>query len=94
MTTITEVEFARICDGIREDRASIVKHNPLGTDEEILLWMLLSCLTSYLNLSELETPCFNGMPYADTYRNAIAFVLSERRAEPFEPDQYLDLLTN
>lgn len=93
MTTITEAEFARICDGIREDRASIVKHNPLGTDEEILLWMLLSCLTSYLNLSELETPCFNGMPNADTYRNAITFVLSERRAEPFEPDRYLDLLT-
>ena len=94
MTTITEAEFARICDGIREDRASIVKHNPLGTDEEILLWMLLSCLISYLNLSELETPCFNGKPDADTYRNAIRFVLSERRTEPFEIDKYLNELIN
>jgi hypothetical protein len=93
MTTITEAEFARICDGIREDRDSIVKHNPLGTDEEILLWMLLSCLISYLNLSDLETPCFTGVPNAETYRNAVIFVISERRADAFEPDRYLDMLT-
>lgn len=89
MTAISEAEFARICDGIREDRKSIVKHNPLGTDEKILLWMLLSCLISYLNLSELETPCFNGMPDADTYRNAIKFVLKERRSDNFDVDKYL-----
>ena len=52
MTTISEAEFARICDGINEDRESIIKHNPIGPPDEILLWMLLSCLISYLNLSE------------------------------------------
>ena len=92
MTTISEVEFARIVNGIVADRETIIKHNPLGSDEEILLWMLLSCLISYLNLSEIETPCFNGIPDAGTYRNAVAFVLQERRSDVFEVDGYLEKL--
>ena len=90
MTKISEAEFARICDGIRDDRESIVKHNPLGPPNEILLWMLLSCLISYLNLSELETPCFTAKPDAGTYRDAIHFVLKDRRTTDFEIDKYLD----
>lgn len=93
MTTITVAEFARIVDGIREDRDSIIKHNPLGTDEEILLWMLLSCLASYLNLSDVETPCFNGTPDAQSYRNAIKFVLSNRLEPEADVDQYLQALS-
>ncbi|MBV9215377.1 MAG: hypothetical protein JO053_04300 [Acidobacteria bacterium] len=85
MTTITEGEFVRIVDGIARDRDSIIKHNPLGTDEEILLWMLLSCLISYLNLTDLETPCFSGKPDADTYRKAVLFVLGDRRHPDFDP---------
>jgi hypothetical protein len=92
MTKISEAEFARIVDGIIEDRDTIIKHNPLGTDEEILLWMLLSCLISYLNLTDVETPCFTGMPDAETYRNAVLFVLNERRTEPFLVEQFLDRL--
>lgn len=92
MTTISEAEFARICAGIIKDRASIIKHNPLGTDEEILLWMLLSCLISYLNLSDLETPCFTGTPDAITYENAIRFVLGDRRTTDFDLSIYLDKL--
>jgi hypothetical protein len=91
---LSEAEFARIVSGIREDRESIIKHNPLGTDEEILLWMLLSCLISYLNLSDVETPCFNGKPDAQTYRDAIVFVLKDRRSDDFEPEKYLIELTN
>ena len=94
MTKISEAEFARICHGIKEDRESIIKHNPIGPPDEILLWMLLSCLISYLNLSELETPCFTGRPDALTYREAVKFVLADRRADGFEIDQYLDKLTN
>ncbi len=94
MTTISEAEFARICQGINEDRESIIKHNPIGPPDEILLWMLLSCLTSYLNLSELETPCFNGKPDVQTYRNAIIFVLNERRSDGFDVDKYLNTLIN
>lgn len=93
MTRISEAEFARICDGIFEDRESIVEHNPIGPPEEILLWMLLSCLISYLNLSELETPCFNGKPDANTYRDAIYFVLAERKTDEFDAASYLDKLT-
>jgi hypothetical protein len=93
MTRISEAEFARICDGIYEDRESIIKHNPLGTREEVLLWMLLSCLISYLNLSDIEMPCFNGKPDAKTYRDAILFVLKERRIGDFDTVGYLDDLT-
>ncbi len=92
MTKISEQEFARICEGIYEDRESVFRHNPIGTREETLLWMLLSCLISYLSLAEIETPCFNGMPTAETYRSAILFVLKERKIEDFDPGIYLDKL--
>lgn len=92
MSEISEKEFARICDGICEDRASIYRHNPIGTEEETLLWMLLSCLLSYLSVSEIETPCFTGMPTAETYRQAILFVLKDRKSENFDAEKYLDLL--
>jgi hypothetical protein len=93
MTRITEAEFARIVSGIRDDRESIIKHNPIGTNDEILLWMLLSCLISYLNLTDVETPCFNGRPNAKTYRDAILFVLNDKRVDHFEPEKYLLQLT-
>ncbi len=92
MTKINEQEFARICEGIYEDRESVFRHNPIGTREETLLWMLLSCLISYLSLLEIETPCFNGMPTAETYRNAILFVLKDRKIEDFDPEIYLGKL--
>jgi hypothetical protein len=92
MTRISEAEFARIVAGIKEDRADIIKHNPIGTAEETLLWMLLSCLVSFLNLTEIETPCFTGMPTAQTYRDAIFFILRERRIENFDAEKYLDEL--
>ena len=92
MSQISEQEFSRICAGIYEDRETILKHNPIGTREETLLWMLLSILISYLSLSELETPCFTGMPTEATYRQAILFVLETRRAGDFDAAPYLDKL--
>jgi hypothetical protein len=90
MTAISEAEFSRICRGIYEDRETILRHNPIGTREETLLWMLLSILISYLSLSEIETPCFNGMPTAETYRQAILFILKDRKREEFDAGLYLD----
>jgi hypothetical protein len=89
MNRITEKEFAQICRGIYDERKVICKHNPIGTPEEILLWMLLSCLISYLSLSEIETPCFNGMPTAQTYHDAIHFVLKDKMIEDFNIEIYL-----
>ena len=86
---ISEIEFRRIVDGIYDEREIIYKHNPIGTREETLLWMLMSVLISYLSLSEQETPCFPGAPTAETYREAILFVL-RGRADEFEPEIYLD----
>lgn len=94
MTKISEAEFARICDGIRDDRETIIKHNPIGPDEEVLLWMLLSCLISYLNLSDVETPCFTGKPDAATYRNAVLFVMADRRQSDFAVEPYLERLAD
>ncbi|MBA2493560.1 MAG: hypothetical protein H0V31_02550 [Acidobacteria bacterium] len=93
MNKISEQEFARICRGIKQDRETICRHNPIGTSEEILLWMLLGCLVSYLSLSEIETPCFSGKPDAKTYRNAILFVVQDRKTANFDAEKYLNQLT-
>lgn len=93
MVKISEAEFARIVSEIRDDRDVILKHNPIGPADEVLLWMLLSCLISYLSLSEQETPCFPGRPDAQTYRSAVVSVLSKRRIDDFDPDPYLSELT-
>ena len=94
MTKISEAEFAAIVDGIIDDSDSIVKHNPIGTREEILLWMLLSCLISYLNLSDGEIPCFPGRPDAGNYREAIVYALKNRRADHFEVEHFLDIFSS
>lgn len=88
--TISEKRLADICEGIRRDREVIIRHNPIGTDEEVLLWMLLSVLISYLSLSDLETPCFSGVPDAETYRKAIVHILKDRRESDFDIGPYLD----
>ena len=90
---ISESEFARIVRGIVEDRETIIKHNPIGTREEILLWMLLSCLASYLSLTDLESPCFTGKPDAATYRQAILFVLTDRKEDDFDAESILDRIS-
>ncbi len=92
-TKISEKEFAKICLGIYEDRKIICEHNPIGTRQETLLWMLMSCLHSYLSLTEIETPCFTGKPTSDTYREAILFILKNRKAEDFDVEKYLAELT-
>jgi len=94
MSAISESELERICDGILADRDSIIEHNPIGSDDEILLWMLLSCLISYLSLTDLDTPCFTGRPDAATYRSAIDFVLNERRVGAFNANRYIERLIN
>ena len=92
MNLISEKQFADFCTNIKADRASICRSNPLGSDEEILLWMLLGVLSVFLSLSELETPCFTGKPDAATYRRAINFVLRNRKKDAFEIEKYLDEL--
>lgn len=92
MNKLSEAEFSRLCGGIYEDREIIWKHNPIGTKEEILLWMLMSVLVSYLSLSEIETPCFTGKPDSETYKQAILFILRDRKNEDFDAEKYLDNL--
>ena len=93
VTLISETELCRIVDGIFEDRDSIIRHNPLGSAEEILMWMLMSSLVVYLNLEEMETPCFTGRPDAETYRKAIEFILRDRKTAPFDEKPLLDKLS-
>lgn len=92
MTTISEKEFRQICTQIYQDREQIYKFNPNAEQGEVLLWMLLSCLISYLNLSEQETPCFPGAPDAQIYRQAILFILNNRTEPKFNPEIYLNEL--
>jgi hypothetical protein len=93
MATMTQAEFERIVEGIAEDKELIIKHNPIGSRGEILLWMLLSCLVSYLSLSDQETPCFTGRPDAETYQDAIRFVVRNHSSEHFDAEPYLAKLT-
>ena len=86
---ISESEFAKICEDIYADRKVIFKHNPIGTMEETLLWMLMSVLVSYLSLDENETPCFNGKPDAETYREAILHILKDRKEREFDVRKHL-----
>jgi hypothetical protein len=92
MQKLSELEFAQICAGIWDDRDAIVKHNPVGTRHETLLWMLMSCLISYLSLSEIETPCFTGRPDEKTYRDAILYIVEKRRAAAFDAEKYINKL--
>lgn len=87
--TISETEFAQICEQIRVDREQIYKFNPNVSQQEVLLWMLLSCLISFLNLTDSETPCFPGAPDAEIYRTAILHVLRQRAAPAFDADLHL-----
>ncbi len=90
MQKISESEFSEICKAIRADREIICRHNPVGTNEEILLWMLLGVLNSYLSLTEIETPCLTGKITAETYRQAIGFILENRKTAEFDERRYLD----
>ena len=92
MTRNSEQEFARLCEGIYEDREKIWKHNPIGAMDETLLWMLLSVLNSYLSLSDIETPCFTGLPTVETYHQAILFVINDRKIDNFDAETYLEKL--
>ena len=89
---INEPEFARICEQIYEDREQIYQFNPNVAHNEVLLWMVLGCLVSYLSLSDAETPCFPGAPDAEVYRAAILHVLQTRREPKFDADVYLQEL--
>ena len=90
---ITEAEFGRIVEGIHDDRELIIRHNPIGTRAETLLWMLMSSLVSYLSLEDADTPCFPGKPDDETYREAIRFILKNRKASDFDAEPYLDKLS-
>lgn len=92
MSNISEAELRRIIEGIREDRDTIIKHNPIGSEDETLLWMLFGCLLSYLSVSESETPCFPGRPDANAYREAMLFVLRGRYEGEADPAELIDSL--
>lgn len=90
---MTEMQFDRIINGIIEDRETIIKHNPIGTPEETLLWMLLGALVSYLSVPDNEMPCFTGIPDSVTYRNAIKHILAGRLNNQIDIDERLNRLT-
>jgi hypothetical protein len=84
MSRLKRSEFLRIAEGIRRDREAIIKHNPMGSDEEVLLWMLMSCLINYLGLEGDEVPCFPGPTNSETYKKAIMFIVANTCEEEIE----------
>jgi hypothetical protein len=93
VATISELEFERVVNGIIQDRDVIIRHNPIGTPADTLLWMLMSCLISYLNITDSDSPCVPGRPDAETYREAIRVILRSRKSPDFDPESYLDKLS-
>ena len=93
MARLSENQFVTIIEGIEEDREIIIRHNPIGTPDETLLWMLMSCLVSYLSLNDNETPCFTGRPDAETYKEAIRFIVRNHSDPEFDPEPALDRLS-
>lgn len=89
---ISESEFEKIVNQIWVDREKIYAFNVNAEKSETLLWMLTSCLVSYLSLSEIETPCFVGEPSAEVYKNAVLMILKNRMSPLFQPDEYLQKL--
>ncbi len=89
---ISEKRFAKLCRGISDDRKIIIEHNPIGTEKETLLWMLMSVLISYLSLDGNEVPCFPGKTGAEIYREAISHILKDRKSDDFDEGAYLDEL--
>ncbi|MFN2413361.1 MAG: hypothetical protein ABR535_09975 [Pyrinomonadaceae bacterium] len=87
---INEQQFRTICKDTVRDKAKIIKNNPIGSDDEILLWMLLGILSSFLSLQENEVPRFSGRPDATTYRKAILFILQNRRDTDFDVEPFID----
>ena len=94
MSGITELEFRGLCKSVSSEREAIVRHNPIGTPEETLLWMLLGVLISYLSLDAAETPCFPGSTSADVFRDAILQIVERKRTEEFDALPYLAEFAN
>ena len=90
MVGITEREFQALCDSVLAEREAILRHNPMGTPEETLLWMLLGVLISYLSLDASETPCFPGRTGSGAFRSAILQIVAQKRTEDFDARPYLE----
>jgi len=88
MTTISEMEFKRLCDDIYADRRQVYAFNPNVSRREALLWMLLGCLVSLLSIPILEQPSVYGGG-SDPYEDAVCEVLKDRTEPAFDPGSYL-----
>ncbi|MBA3768282.1 MAG: hypothetical protein H0W99_15155 [Acidobacteria bacterium] len=89
MTTISELEFKRLCDDIYADRRQVYAFNPNVSRREALLWMLLGCLVSLLSIPILEQPSVYGGVSSDPYGDAVCEVLKDHTQPAFDPGIYL-----
>ena len=89
MTTISEMEFKRLCDDIYADRRQVYAFNPNVSRREALAWMLLGCLVSLLSIPILEQPSVYRGASSDPYGDAIREVLKDHTEPAFDPEIYL-----
>ncbi len=89
MTTISEMEFKRLCDDIYADHRQVYAFNPNVSRREALLWMLLGCLVSLLSIPILEQPSVYGGASSDPYGDAVREVLKDHMEPAFDPGIYL-----
>ena len=82
--TISESELKRICDELYRDRFEIYDFNPNATRRDAVLWMLLGCLISLLNITDAELESIDSS-VQDLYGESIRKLLRGRTAPPFDP---------
>lgn len=91
--TISEEELERLCDEIYSDRFEIYGFRPVASRREAVLWMLLGCLISLLNVSDEELQALAGSSTSESYGEIICKLTKERSAQPFDPQPVLERLT-
>ena len=91
--TISEGEFKRVCDQIYKDRQELYSFNPGAGQRGALLWMLLGCLISLLSVEDRELESLFESSGQDPYGDAVRTLLKERAEPPFDPQPYLDRLS-
>ena len=93
VSTISEDEFKRMCDRIYKERQELYSFNPGAGKRGALLWMLLGCLISLLSVEDRELESLFESSSRDPYGDAVRTLLKERAEPPFDPQPYLDQLS-
>jgi hypothetical protein len=91
--TISEQDFAKLCDDAYRDRELIYSYNPNMNPVDCLEWMILGCLITLLSIEEADQANAFSESTEHPYGEAIVKLLENRMTEPFDADAHLKQLS-